>query len=106
MAQAVVLTFCIARSDKPYQVDHVFDEASTQVEIYERAASSYVDAALKVHIMTLSLVRRTYVLCHFQGINATIFAYGQTGTGKTFTIGELPDVGVLFIRVREILYID
>eukprot|EP00698_Gefionella_okellyi_P006155 TRINITY_DN15593_c0_g1_i1.p1 TRINITY_DN15593_c0_g1~~TRINITY_DN15593_c0_g1_i1.p1 ORF type:complete len:957 (-),score=263.74 TRINITY_DN15593_c0_g1_i1:87-2957(-) len=61
------------KSDKPYQIDYAFDESSTQTEIYERAAQGFVDATLK-------------------GINATIFAYGQTGTGKTYTIGELPDV--------------
>jgi hypothetical protein len=34
-----------------------------------------------------------YPVCEnvIQGYNGTIFAYGQTGTGKTFTITGVPD---------------
>jgi Cdc6-like AAA superfamily ATPase len=47
--------------------DHVYDQNSTQKEVYENTARAVVDSAL-------------------QGFNATIIAYGQTGTGKTFTM--------------------
>lgn len=47
--------------------DHVYEQGSTQRSVYENTARTVVDSAL-------------------QGYNATIFAYGQTGTGKTFTM--------------------
>jgi kinesin family protein 3/17 len=47
--------------------DHVHDELSNQKKVYDTTARAVVDSAL-------------------QGYNATIFAYGQTGTGKTFTM--------------------
>ena len=50
-----------------FTFDHVYDVHSNQKKVYETTAKSVVDSAL-------------------QGYNATIFAYGQTGTGKTFTM--------------------
>jgi kinesin family protein 3/17 len=50
-----------------FTFDHVYDQNSSQREVYESTARAVVDSAL-------------------QGYNATIFAYGQTGTGKTFTM--------------------
>lgn len=45
----------------------VYDKGNSQQEIYDECARPIVEAAL-------------------QGFNCTIFAYGQTGTGKTFTM--------------------
>ena len=50
-----------------YTFDHVYDQNSTQKKVYESTARTVVESAL-------------------YGYNATIFAYGQTGTGKTFTM--------------------
>jgi hypothetical protein len=50
-----------------FTFDHIFDQESTQLEVYEEAVVDLVDAAL----------------C---GNNATILAYGQTGSGKTHTV--------------------
>ena len=50
-----------------YTFDHIFDMDSSQEEVYEIAAVPAVE----------SLV---------DGYNSTIFAYGQTGTGKTYTM--------------------
>jgi len=47
--------------------DAVYDEISTQKEVYERSAKPAVLNALR-------------------GYNATVLAYGQTGTGKTYTM--------------------
>lgn len=47
--------------------DYVYDQYSTQKKVYETTARTVVDSSL-------------------QGYNATIFAYGQTGTGKTYTM--------------------
>ena len=60
--------------DNPYNYtkheftfDYVYDDDAPQEEIYEHTAKLSVASAL-------------------EGYNATIFAYGQTGTGKTFTM--------------------
>jgi kinesin family protein 3/17 len=47
--------------------DHVFDQDSTQEAVYVEAAQPAVRSCL-------------------DGYNATILAYGQTGTGKTHTM--------------------
>lgn len=49
-----------------FAFDRVFDLESTQDSLYIEAARSIVDSVL-------------------EGYNGTVFAYGQTGTGKTFT---------------------
>ncbi|KAF4722522.1 hypothetical protein FOZ62_008446, partial [Perkinsus olseni] len=50
-----------------FTFDTVYNEESTQPEVYERTARKAVRSVL-------------------QGYNATILAYGQTGTGKTHTM--------------------
>ncbi|KAH9601613.1 Kinesin motor domain [Trypanosoma melophagium] len=50
-----------------FTFDHIFDQESTQLEVYEEAVVDLVDATLS-------------------GANATILAYGQTGSGKTFSV--------------------
>uniref|UniRef100_A0AC35UDL1 Kinesin motor domain-containing protein n=1 Tax=Rhabditophanes sp. KR3021 TaxID=114890 RepID=A0AC35UDL1_9BILA len=59
--------------DKTYTFDKVFDIGSEQGEIFEFCALPLIHAA-------------------FKGYNATILAYGQTGAGKTFTMGTSYDV--------------
>ena len=59
-------------SSHSYVFDHVYDPMSSQKKVYETTARGVVDSAL-------------------QGYNATIFAYGQTGTGKTFTMEGFSD---------------
>ena len=50
-----------------YTFDKCFNYLSTQAEVYENAVRPSVQAVL-------------------DGYNATVFAYGQTGTGKTHTM--------------------
>ncbi|XP_047518509.1 kinesin-like protein KIF3A [Pieris napi] len=50
-----------------YAYDAVFDSNTSQMDIYLQTASPIVEEVLK-------------------GYNGTIFAYGQTGTGKTYTM--------------------
>ncbi|KAK7067890.1 Kinesin-like protein kif3a [Halocaridina rubra] len=52
---------------KVFTFDSVFGEDSKQVDVYNLAARPIVENVL-------------------EGYNGTIFAYGQTGTGKTFTM--------------------
>ncbi|XP_062922116.1 kinesin-like protein kif7 isoform X1 [Mobula hypostoma] len=52
-----------------FQFDMIFDQTSSQEEVYKSCVEPLVEA-------------------FFEGFNATVFAYGQTGSGKTYTIGE------------------
>lgn len=52
---------------KIFSYDAVYDCDASQVDIYNETARPIVDKVL-------------------QGYNGTIFAYGQTGTGKTYTM--------------------
>ena len=50
-----------------FNFDRVFDMQSTQKEVYDVAAKPIIDSVL-------------------EGFNGTIFAYGQTSSGKTHTM--------------------
>lgn len=50
-----------------FALDWVFDEETTQEELYEMAASERIDWVLS-------------------GFSATLIAYGQTGSGKTHSM--------------------
>eukprot|EP00095_Tigriopus_kingsejongensis_P001128 snap_masked-scaffold1099_size62903-processed-gene-0.6 protein:Tk01128 transcript:snap_masked-scaffold1099_size62903-processed-gene-0.6-mRNA-1 annotation:"kinesin-like protein kif3a isoform x2" len=52
---------------KVFAFDNVFGPDSTQMDVYNRVARPIVENVI-------------------EGYNGTIFAYGQTGTGKTFTM--------------------
>ena len=58
---------------KSFSYDHIYPEDSNQSEIFEETSKNVVKSVLN-------------------GYNGTIFAYGQTGTGKTYTmVGEFND---------------
>lgn len=51
---------------------------------------------------------RVYVQSVLEGYNGTVMAYGQTGTGKTFTLGKLGDEdtaerGIMVRALEDIL---
>nr|AMS24225.1 kinesin 7-IId protein [Marsilea vestita] len=72
-----------SQQSKSYTFDHVFGPESATEQVYEEGAK---DIALSA-------------LC---GVNATIFAYGQTSSGKTFTMR-----GVTQNTIRDIFnYIE
>ncbi|KAI1717077.1 kinesin motor domain-containing protein [Ditylenchus destructor] len=58
---------------KTYTFDEVFDNQSDQISIYNQVARPIIENVLK-------------------GYNGTIFAYGQTGTGKTYTMAGEDEV--------------
>ncbi|GLD99392.1 hypothetical protein PINS_up008111 [Pythium insidiosum] len=58
-------------ADATFTFDQVFGTVSTQAEVYAATAKPLVDAALR-------------------GYNCTCFVYGQTGTGKTFSMEGVP----------------
>jgi len=57
---------------KTFTFDAVYDWNSKQSDIYDETARPLVDSVL-------------------EGFNCTIFAYGQTGTGKTYTMEGIKD---------------
>lgn len=66
-------------------LDHVFGpEVITTKDIFENVAQEIVDATL-------------------QGFNGTIFAYGQTSAGKTFTMkGSDQNEGIIPLAISHI----
>ena len=67
-----------------YKYDIIFDEKSSQEKVYE--STSY-------HLIP-------YIL---EGYNATIFAYGATGTGKTYTmLGKNDNIGIMIRTIKDL----
>ena len=70
--------------DQTFGFDRVFDENTTQAEVYEATTRNLLDSVL-------------------DGYNATVFAYGATGCGKTHTItGTVQAPGVIFLTMQEL----
>ncbi|XP_071466075.1 kinesin-like protein KIF21A isoform X4 [Marmota flaviventris] len=61
--------------DKAFTFDYVFDIDSQQEQIYIQCIEKLIEGC-------------------FEGYNATVFAYGQTGAGKTYTMGTGFDVNI------------
>ncbi|KAK4255008.1 hypothetical protein QN277_008071 [Acacia crassicarpa] len=89
---SAIQTIANKQIDRTFAFDKVFGPASQQKELYDQAVSPIVYEVL-------------------EGYNCTIFAYGQTGTGKTYTMeggarkknGEFPnDAGVIPRAVKQI----
>ncbi|PPE02948.1 hypothetical protein GOBAR_DD00018 [Gossypium barbadense] len=67
-----------------YTFDHVFDENFSNSDIYELLTKDIIHAAV-------------------DGFNGTAFAYGQTSSGKTFTMnGSSNDPGIIHRAVNDI----
>ncbi|KAM0930774.1 hypothetical protein ACQ4PT_000698 [Festuca glaucescens] len=90
--EVTVLNSLFKQADKTFTFDKVFGPKSQQRAIYDHAVAPIVDDVL-------------------EGYNCTVFAFGQTGTGKTYTmegeimqqVGELPaTAGVMPRAVRHI----
>ena len=67
-----------------YKFDHCFNTGATQEQVYEATVRPAVRAVL-------------------DGYNATVFAYGQTGTGKTYTMqGDEKDTELMGMAPRAV----
>jgi len=70
--------------DIKYGFDKVFDENACQQAVYEATAKPIIKEIMK-------------------GYNATVFAYGATGCGKTHTITGTPtDPGIIFLTMQDL----
>lgn len=73
-----------AKKDLKFVFDHVFDENSTQLDIFESTTKIVLDGVMN-------------------GFNCTVFAYGATGAGKTHTmLGSQDDPGVMYRTMKEL----
>ncbi|KJP85359.1 hypothetical protein AK88_05020 [Plasmodium fragile] len=70
--------------EKKYVFDYVFDEASSQEDVYMNSVKCLIDAVIA-------------------GYNSTVFAYGATGAGKTHTIiGHKNEPGIMNMILRDL----
>lgn len=64
--------------------DKLFDETSSQARVYKETTSPLLDSVL-------------------DGFNSTVFAYGATGCGKTYTVSGTPSQpGIIFLAMEEL----
>ncbi|OOF96009.1 hypothetical protein ASPCADRAFT_168903 [Aspergillus carbonarius ITEM 5010] len=70
--------------DQTFAFDRIFDQNASQGEVYESTTRNLLDSVL-------------------DGYNATVFAYGATGCGKTHTItGTAQQPGIIFLTMQEL----
>ena len=70
--------------DQTFAFDRIFDQNASQGEVYEATTRGLLDSVL-------------------DGYNATVFAYGATGCGKTHTItGTAQQPGIIFLTMQEL----
>jgi centromeric protein E len=70
--------------DAKYALDHVFGPGASTADIYR--------------VTTQHLISKLV-----SGFNSTVFAYGQTSSGKTYTMrGSAADPGIISLAVREV----
>ncbi|KAA6379629.1 MAG: putative Kinesin-II 95 kDa subunit [Streblomastix strix] len=71
-------------ADHTFMFDNVYDQYSIQSKIYEESCKTIVDGVMR-------------------GFNGTIYAYGQTGTGKTYTMeGTKDQPGIIPLSFEHI----
>ncbi|EOD48589.1 putative kinesin family protein [Neofusicoccum parvum UCRNP2] len=70
--------------DQTFAFDRIFDDNISQGDVYEGTTKPLLDNVL-------------------DGYNATVFAYGATGCGKTHTITGTPSApGIIFLTMQEL----
>ncbi|XP_078521107.1 kinesin-like protein KIF19 isoform X2 [Lissotriton helveticus] len=71
--------------EKTFVFDMVFDEKATQEEVYVSTTKTLIDGVIA-------------------GYNATVFAYGPTGTGKTYTMLGMDSEPGIYIQTLNNLF--
>ncbi|CAH3186205.1 unnamed protein product, partial [Porites evermanni] len=70
--------------DLRFMFDRVFDNSASNRDIFEHTTKAIIDGVL-------------------EGYNCSVFAYGATGAGKTFTmLGDSSNPGVMFLTMMEL----
>ena len=78
----------VRETPKPFTFDKIYDWNSTQEPVFVETARPIIDQVIG-------------------GYNGTIFAYGQTGTGKTFTmegVGDVPELHGIIPRTFRYIF--
>lgn len=69
--------------DQKYTLDHIFGPEWTTTQVYEATTQKLIHKMVK-------------------GFNSTVFAYGQTSSGKTFSMRGVPgSPGLIPLAVKE-----
>nr|XP_043636995.1 kinesin-like protein KIN-8A [Erigeron canadensis] len=69
-----------------FTFDASFPDSSSQLDVYSTSTSELVEAVL-------------------QGRNGSVFCYGATGAGKTFTmLGTVENPGVMVLAIKDLFY--
>ncbi|NWU10260.1 KI18A protein, partial [Cephalopterus ornatus] len=72
------------RKDLKFMFDAIFDEMSSQLDVFEHTTKTLIDGFLN-------------------GYNCTVLAYGATGAGKTHTmLGSPEDPGVMYLTMMTL----
>ncbi|KAF4803677.1 Kinesin-like protein KIF18A [Turdus rufiventris] len=72
------------RKDLKFMFDTIFDDSSSQLEVFEHTTKNLIDGFLN-------------------GFNCTVLAYGATGAGKTHTmLGSPEDPGVMYLTMMTL----
>jgi centromeric protein E len=75
------------RQDTKYTLDHIFGSEYSTLQIYEQTTRSLIAKVVN-------------------GFNSTVFAYGQTSSGKTFTMrGSPQEPGLIPLAVHEVFHL-
>jgi kinesin family protein 18/19 len=70
--------------EKQYAFDFAFDEDTNQLEVFKNTTKFLCEGVLN-------------------GYNSTVFAYGQTGAGKTYTmLGNEQNPGIMFNTMKQV----
>ncbi|CAN6450367.1 unnamed protein product [Victoria cruziana] len=80
-------TISLQNQPTKFEFDRIFKEDSKNSDIYEARAKDIVRAAVR-------------------GFNGTVFAYGQTSSGKTYTMrGKPTEPGVIPLAVSDLFHV-
>ena len=69
--------------EQRYYFDRIFNNTQSTQQVYEKTCSHLIDSVLK-------------------GYNACVFAYGTTGSGKTYTMtGNTQTPGIMYLILED-----
>jgi kinesin family protein 18/19 len=72
--------------EQRYYFDRIFTAENTTQNVYERTCSHLIEAVIK-------------------GYNACVFAYGTTGSGKTYTMtGTTETPGIMYLIIEDMFH--